>query len=199
MRLTVNYKLEIKRNAVEKLLGSRVQALEIEKRDLADKLYYTIYTESQIHLMENFHDDAFISSDTLKVTFYLSDCFGSVDGHKISTKMSRARRQFYAYFHSYDGYELNSNPNTPGEEIYKQLLKIEHEENTIRLERNELRKSIDAILNQATTDNALLKIWPECEEYMPKNLVTKNLPAVQSSELNGLIAMLKGKSTVVEK
>ncbi|MFM5431445.1 Nmad5 family putative nucleotide modification protein [Aeromonas veronii] len=66
---------------------------------------------------------------------------------------------------------------------------LEQDAKSLKEKREHIENSVAAAMSGISTDNQLLKVWPEAAELMPKEIQKVQLPAVQTADLNALIGL----------
>lgn len=75
--------------------------------------------------------------------------------------------------------------------LAQQLYAIDHSEEALEIEVQQLTLSLWAVLNSVTTDKKLIEIWPEAVAFIPaaEKANTPQLPSLPIAELNKLIGL----------
>lgn len=73
----------------------------------------------------------------------------------------------------------------------QQLYAIDHDSTALSSEIEQLKVSLNAVLDSASTDKRLIEIWPEAVAFIPaaEKANTPQLPALPIAELNKLIGL----------
>ena len=114
--------------------------------------------------------------------------------------------RFHAYFNGEENYTTQHEqiykitPNDfvikPGDKLEKEFHAIEAEQESIHEEKREIQQKVNSALIGYRTLEKLVKSWPEVKKILPEDLsslVTTNLPAIQTEDLNNLIGLKGGK------
>lgn len=78
-----------------------------------------------------------------------------------------------------------------GNPFAEQLYAIDHDATALTSEIEQLKVSLNAVLNSVSTDKKLIEVWPEAVAFIPaaEKANTPQLPALPIAELNKLIGL----------
>lgn len=183
-RLTESLKESILKKLENSLFGKRIEGIELLREELAEDAWEYLHDEEKQKFMKSAPEGAFWYTTSLdfRVT---DDNDRRVDYFTLYLK--NAKPVFACFGRDSKVIEANSLLHTKREKIEELAEKIGKEKKALFMKTRQ-------ILNSVTTTGKLLEVWPEAIEYLPEDdIPTENLPAVQSTELNALIASLKNK------
>jgi hypothetical protein len=171
-----------------KLFSARRRAIIDKMEQLADEAWATLHSEDDRKFMEKAPEGAF--QHVTNLSFRIM----SAEGRSLeyfSLQMQNSRPVFAKYLQ-------RDTRIVEGDVIAKKYQAIKDEENFINKEERDVSKKARSIINSVTTTMRLLEVWPEVVDFLPEeDAPTENLPAVQATELNDLIAQLAVKAEEV--
>ena len=190
VRLTPAMKDSILRNLIHRRFQKQKDELDERSRELADGIYKTVYTKSQIDKMNDLPKGWLEEKDYIEVTiggefcrftfplakngnpekrrFLAKDCSGACDVFEASSPVGRWRRE------------------------------IESDYKTYKSKRDEAKALACAAPAPYTTVGALLKAWPEVEEFVNVGKQVQ-LPTIPIKKLNSLFDLPPKQGEPIEE
>lgn len=198
VRLSVSIKEQIERRLIHYRFSEEAQQLVSDYADLAHEVYEDLYPEITRKKMEALPKGWLPSTDGVGVQFgdsgsryttlsFSGKCYGEISyaGGRGETERGGSRRVPYS---DKSGCSKRYEMTDPMSERYDELeSRYKALEERIRAG----RKAARAAMDQVTTLNRLIEVWPEIAPFTEGFGKKNTLPAISRPDLNGLLGLPK--------
>lgn len=200
-RLTNDYRRQLLVAITRRTYQPKFEELLQEGKELADRVYNSVYPKKDRELMESLPSGWVPESDCvalnmdgeLRCIYWNGSLFGpyawkAVDRmpHPFDRPNDLERRIAYKHIWGRGRAQLKEN----AEEIRKDLIEFNDKLENLRDEYFDAWRRAEAVLNSVSTVGKLLKIWPEIAEFVPEEWYCPrkaNLPSLPIAQLNEIL------------
>ena len=187
MKLTKAMKEVIIEKAVNQTMKPLVDAYDKRRAEFAQMLYNHMYSEVEQQKMQALPDGWLLTKKDLRISLSDGACtvYATLPDYMRVLAVDREYRDFDA-----SSWSLGLKRKVRNTDA---AMTIEYQAN--RDKAQELRRALEQLVMPCTTLKKLREVWPEGEAFFPSEPeFIENLPAVQSTKVNDLIAAIKGES-----